>query len=644
MMKISKMLMSAALAASAAAVSAQQSANNQTTQPYGATNVQAQIRMNIDKNTDGVHFIRDNTDPYVITKVYVLKNADVYELRPYLRQIVSARKVAQDNTFVECIKYLDGTGILIVSAEEDRFGKQENGMGIDEIVAALDQPKVTSSSGKERFLYFPMYRNANDLKTMIYNVGMTHSSDSYELQQGTDKVIVDGELNAVFFYVPKFSKKNVEAMLAAYDVPMNQAVIRYTVYEIYAENDGKMGDDFQSWKNNDGADFFSVGGRYRSNWSSTWSGGVSPTGSNKTQYLNFNPKWNSKYLDFLVSKSKAKILTTGAMAVRNGCNATITKTNNLFYNKNTQLASTALDATLTVNAGTIYDSKSKPTAAAGNLGYYYIDAKDTTGTAILFGSSGTGGTMSKGSVSAVKLQPSTDGSISEGTAIYNLALTSNANVRFYKDNTEKGTETEAGSFKVYKCVITGYDAAGTTPYYGWSDVTGSLWSSDVSIAKGNSVYTTAGNGYGFAMTVMPQINRDASTLSVVMNNTSLIGWKSTGEPRLSSGNAIATDIMIKNGNASFLIGGLEKQTVVRSVGGVPFLREIPGLGWAFATETESTQKSQLVVFGECQLDDIKAPVSEVVSGTMKKIEVKTKGAGQTNSWGFGQYLLDPDKR
>ena len=35
------------------------------------------------------------------------------------------------NTAVECLKYVDGTGLLIVSAEEYRFKDYENGMGID---------------------------------------------------------------------------------------------------------------------------------------------------------------------------------------------------------------------------------------------------------------------------------------------------------------------------------------------------------------------------------------------------------------------------------------------------------------------------------------------------------------------------------
>ena len=47
---------------------------------------------------------------------------------------------------------------------------------------------------------------------------------------------------------------------------------------------------FQGWKNNEGADFFSVGGRYRNNWSSVYSGGFGPVaayGSERTSYFNF---------------------------------------------------------------------------------------------------------------------------------------------------------------------------------------------------------------------------------------------------------------------------------------------------------------------------------------------------------------------
>ncbi|MEI6421582.1 MAG: hypothetical protein WCP55_05135, partial [Lentisphaerota bacterium] len=116
--------------------------NTNATQPYGQTAIQPQIRLNLENDTDKIHFIRNNTDPYVVTKVYEVKNTDVYELRPLIISAIRTKKITQDNTYVEAIRYNNGASYLIISAEADRFGKQNNGMGIDEIIAALDQPKL----------------------------------------------------------------------------------------------------------------------------------------------------------------------------------------------------------------------------------------------------------------------------------------------------------------------------------------------------------------------------------------------------------------------------------------------------------------------------------------------------------------------
>ncbi len=629
-MKLKNILFSAAgiIAASAVNVSAQQAVNNKATQPYDSTQVQPQIRLNLDQATESVHFIRDNTDPYVVTKTYVLKNADPYEIRPYIRSVVQSKKISENNTFVECIKYNDGTGVVIVSAEEDRFGKQENGMGIDEIVAALDQPKITSSSGSVRLLYFPKYRSAAELSTMVFNVGMNHSADSLELEQGKDKAYADSGLNALMFYVPKYSKKNIDNMLKLYDTPILQAAIKYTVYEIDAENDGKIGADFQSWKNNDGADFFSMGGRYRSNWTSTWSGGIDhTTGSNKTQFINFNPKWNSKYLDFLVCKGKAKVMTSGEVVVRNNTTAMIDKTSNVFYDQYSAAAAETLDQTISVSGKTITTSKpatfSNPYAATSSADYY-VEAKDIYGDSVTI----VGDTF-RGDLGAMKIIPS-------GSASPYYTLTVDG-ASLKKNGENIGCQAELGSFKIYKKTTTYSYDGGAVSYQTWPEV---AWSNDIAIEKGPTVNTVSGSGFGFKMYVTPQVCQDASSITVKLTNSSLIGWKSSGEPRIAKNNEINTDIMISNGGNRFVIGGLQKETAVRSVAGVPFLRELPGLGWLFSTESESTKKSQLVVVAECNMIAQDAPLTQAISGTIQGLKGDLKDAGETNKWGFDQLMLD----
>ncbi len=59
--------------------------NNHDTASYMDSQVQAQLRLDLDQETGAVHFIRDNNDPRVVTKTYVLKHAEPYALRTFLR-------------------------------------------------------------------------------------------------------------------------------------------------------------------------------------------------------------------------------------------------------------------------------------------------------------------------------------------------------------------------------------------------------------------------------------------------------------------------------------------------------------------------------------------------------------------------------
>ena len=342
---------------------------------YDATRVNAWMNININNDTKELHFIRDNNDPRVVTKTYVLKNVDAYEFRDYLRQMVQSKRVGNaslqqqypsnttnrpyiatlssvqlnpataqpgfnpaaqlgSNTAVECLKYVDGSGILIVSAEEYRFKDSENGIGIDSLVAMLDDPALGALNyGYQMFIYLPKFVPARNLMTLLQNVGM-NTQDVTEVWQGQDLVAVDPDLNLLAFDVANYSCANIAKMLEKYDVPIPQVRLEISVYEISSENDDKMGLDFQSWKNNGGVNFFSAGGRYRSNWEAAYSGATMPFqtfGNERTSFYNFNPRWNTRYLDFLAAKGKAKIVHTGSLVIRNNYPASLERTTQLFY-------------------------------------------------------------------------------------------------------------------------------------------------------------------------------------------------------------------------------------------------------------------------------------------------------------------------
>ncbi len=501
---------------------------------YDSTRIEAQLVVPVESGTDTIHFVRDNNDPRVVTKTYVLKNVDPYAFRDYLRQMVQSKRVGNSalqqqypgntanppvattsapvlagaqaqpgynppvqlgsNTAVECLKYADGTGLLMVSAEEYRFADRPEGMGIDTLVATLDDPALGPlSTGSQMFIYMPKFVPARNLLPLIQNMGI-NAGDVTELWQGQDLVTTDPDLNWLIFDVSNYSCENIAKMLKLYDVPIPQVEIDITIYEMTDENDQKIGIDFQNWKNNEGIDFFSVGGRYRNNWSALYSTGLprKAFGSERTSFYNFNPKWNTRYLDFIASSGRANVSHAGTLIVRNQCNAELRRTSHLIY----------------------IDHTAAP----------------------------------------VNSTPADDGSV----AFYQLLSTIIGKVF------PTGDDIRVGKSEQQKTAISSVD-------------------------------------FGFSLTITNvSVNTEETRFDATLEDTNLLGFQSDGTPRISSGGKITLTISLPHGTDSFVIGGLKRQSTVKSRTGVPYLMDIPYLGYLFSTESTSIKHSDLIVTGHCR--------------------------------------------
>ncbi len=513
------------------ALLANEQPTNNSNPTYSQSNVQAQLRLNIREDADTVHFIRDTNDPKIITKTYVLKHADPYSLRPYLREMVQALRVDYNNaagkantayyntyskdnaagtdkifvpTTIECVRFADGTGVIMVSAEDYRFLDSTNGMGIDSLVNKLDVPNLMNSSGQPKYIYFPANRSAKELQTMIKLVGANVSNDTVELIGGKDKIEVDEDLNCLFMNTALYSRKNIEEMLRIYDVAHPEIRISCTVYELSAENDGMLGLDFQSWKNNDGVKFFSTGANLSHNYNiSDIVAPIAPNGTINSHYFNFEPKWNTKFLDFLVSKGKAKVFSTADLAVQNGTTGNVLR-----------------------KSGTLYAASTKITT-----------------------------TDKSGNIVEVK---------------------------------------------------------------------------------------TANDKFKFQLKVTPSITEKAATVQIVINTVSMLGYTSSGTVRTTAYES-SQKVMLGTSRNRLYLGGIEKTDVVSDVGGVPFLKDLPILGFLFATERESTKKSHLIVVADCEIIHPNTLIDEKSLEKIQLIKKETNVTGEWNSYGYGQYLIDSER-
>ena len=496
---------------------------------YGSSNVQAQLRLNIREDAGVVHFIRDTNDPRIITKTYVLKHADPYSIRPYLREMVQAQRVDYNNPAgranpdyynvygkenaagseeifvpcgIECIKFNDGTGLLIVSAEDYRFSDRAVGMGIDQLVQVLDRPGIMNSSGQPKYIYFPANRSASELRSMIRLVGANVSNDTVELIGGKDKVEVDEELNCLFFNTALYSRKNISEMLRLYDVPHPEVRIRCIIYELNAEDDDMLGVDFQSWKNNDGIRFLQTGADFSRNYNiRDIVGAVDPSGTVNSHYFNFNPRWNTRFLDFLVSRGKAEVVAAASLTIQNGSTGVIRRSSGTMYAELTGIASTSGEP------------------EHGNT---------------------------------VEVKPVND-------------------------------------------------------------------------------------QFNFELEITPSVTERATVLSIRVATRTLLGYASSGNIRGSDWES-RQRIMLGNGRNRFYLGGIDKTLVVRDTGGIPWLKDLPVLGWIFSTERESVKKSRLIVAAECET---LRPDSGVEPDTMRRIEIIRREASECDGRITCGHLANP---
>lgn len=584
------------------------------------TQVLPLLNVEVNRETDAITFVNTNNDPFVYTRVYVLKHADPYEIRPFIMAAVRSRRVDTNDTKVEAIRYMDGTGMLIVSAEQYRFEPVENGMSIDQIVEMLDKPGLASETGRKFFLYYPKYWDSATLAALVRRVGMTEADDNVELQGGIDTVRADVGLNALMFYTSPFSQKAIERILKEYDAPVTEALVDYKIYEIDSENDGNLGVDFQAWKNGPGADLFAAGARYASGWDFLNNNVASNLiKSSHTSAFNFNPKWNSKYLDFLVAKSKAKVITSGRTSIMNRCTGTISSVTRIPVIEAGE--ETAGDS----GPVTLSDALLIP---AWNTDYTLNAVDQEKGLAINIRPAGYTGEVV---ITRTKINTRT---------YYNISLDKSGAYLTRADGKNLGR-----TCKAYDVSVTLTDNTVTPPVT--TDVDDWTSAYSYTIRKDKKRVTKQAE-FGFTLELTPEVNTEASQIKVAMSNTNLLGFKGNGEPRTSE-TVLNTSLQMANDGGVFYIGGLEKSALVRSVSKVPFLGDIPFLGWVFSGESESVKKTQIVAVLTVVPVTPDTPVDARLRDEAGKTVEKLSNFGLKhkllveNEYGFDQYFLDPDK-
>ena len=633
-------------------------ANDDVTGGYAPSNVQAQLKIDVKEGTREVNVIRDNSDPYVVTKTYTLKNADPYAVRSYLEAAVGAKSVNASPAEVTAAKYQDGVGVILVSAEAYRFNDSADCKGIDSIVASLDRKGLSYLPDAQTHIYFPKISRAANLRDMLLRVGSSAMDPQFSVKPG--EVMVDAELNALIVKAPNWNWQDMRAMLVKYDRQIPEVKISYRVLEIYAENDDRIGVDFQTWKNNEGVDFFSAGTFTSRNWGTFFASGVQNTGNNKVSYWNFNPKWNTRYLDFMTSIGKAKCVASGTLVARNRMPSHVQVNSGFFYDRTSYAAGAssiaeactefvyadpnpdaiqreAVTKIMTLQEMTDFYNEAGATVLAWTPIGYTMRMMNTQTGSFTYGDA-TQVALPQLEAQKTQLQAALQAAQAKGdlqTAAYLKAQLDYMN--------SLNTSGDLSKF------LTGYvkvNADGsTTPVSAtWYNTNWDTHDSLPGIIHGTLQYPMPQDGFKFDLMVTPVVTGKAATLDIALNSISLLGWNSDGSARKSS-SSVSTTVQIGYEAKTFVIGGLKKSESVRGTAGLPFFKDIPVLGRALSTESESIKQSQLVLIAEVQYINSDEAVGADVRDHLGKV-IKNVNSGMTSRVGnmfFQQYGLDSDR-
>ncbi len=97
--------------------------------------------------------------------------------------------------------------------------------------------------------------------------------------------------------------------------------------------------------------------------------------------------------------------------------------------------------------------------------------------------------------------------------------------------------------------------------------------------------------------VTPQITAEGSiSLAINVKKEDFAERESTQLPPNKTGNEIQTNVLVDNG-ATIVIGGVYEYTKNETISGIPYLKDIPLLGWLFRNQYQpSTSKREVIIF------------------------------------------------
>lgn len=268
-------------------------------------------RIEIESTTDHIDYV---------VKTYMLKNANASEVFEMINQAVAKEdgnvfRIAQGSTVetdvegLECKCKYEGDSMLVVTMPDWMIPY------IDQTIKTLDRKDLQSAAyGTGSIFARIKHRLPSEVAKLVQ-----------ESTASPSVVLIPDDTHQVLYMedTPSFFTCDLEA-LKNFDVPPPQIETRVRIYEIDEDNGRDVGLDWYAWKKSikDGNLSFAWEGK---------SGSYNLDLQSLSAELSFTPQIATEFLNYLVTRGHARVLTDSRLTQTNAQAATIKSTTDLPY-------------------------------------------------------------------------------------------------------------------------------------------------------------------------------------------------------------------------------------------------------------------------------------------------------------------------
>ncbi len=267
-----------------------------------------------EKGVRKLHFIQDDAQDYMVSKLFNLKYAQSNDLLPFVMGMIMRYNA---NSSASCITYgANNSQMLAVTCPVKMMPY------VDEFVRLADRPikldgkipgEIIQGTGITRAVYRPKYRSGENMLNVLVNsvIGEGPWSSVYAWDRNSNQIYwKDNSSNTAYVY----------EFLSYLDRPAPQIHFTFKIYETRESDLHDMGLEYLAWKNGPGMNIFQTAFQ---------SFGVSSGGSAALQAISgplggffAAPQFDASFIRLLAQSGNAHIRNTASLTCTNSDTAT----------------------------------------------------------------------------------------------------------------------------------------------------------------------------------------------------------------------------------------------------------------------------------------------------------------------------------